>query len=116
MHYADVTASEPYRAGRPYARALVELGGIRATLAVPFLKDGVAVGMVAIYRQEVGAFSDKQIVLLQNFAGQAVIAMENARLLDDIRAARDAANPPTVTSKQHRPISSRLRRWPRSDS
>ena len=91
VHYADVTASEPYRAGRPYARALVELGGIRATLAVPFLKDGVAVGMVAIYRQEVGAFSDKQIVLLQNFAGQAVIAMENARLLDDSRAARDAA-------------------------
>ena len=87
MQFADVTAGEPYRAGRPYARALVELGGIRAVLAVPLLKDGVAVGMVAIYRQEAGAFSDKQIVLLQNFAGQAVIAMENARLITEQREA-----------------------------
>ena len=87
VQYADMTASEPYRAGRPYARALVELGGIRATLAVPLLKDGVAVGMVAIYRQQVGAFSDKQIALLQNFAAQAVIAMENARLITEQREA-----------------------------
>ncbi len=84
---ADVTAGELYRAGHPYARALVELGGIRAVLAVPLLKGGVAVGMVAIYRQEVGAFSDRQIVLLQNFAAQAVIAMENARLLTEQQEA-----------------------------
>ena len=87
VQYADMTASEPYRAGRPYARALVELGGIRATLAVPLLKDGVAVGMVAIYRQQVGAFSERQIILLQNFAAQAVIAMENARLITEQREA-----------------------------
>jgi GAF domain-containing protein/nitrogen-specific signal transduction histidine kinase len=87
VQYADMTAGEPYRAGHPYARALVELGGIRAVLAVPLLKDGVAVGFVSIYRQEVGAFSDRQIVLLQNFAAQAVIAMENARLLTEQQEA-----------------------------
>ncbi len=54
--------------GTPDARALVELGGIRTVLAVPLLKDDVAVGMVAIYRQEAGAVHRKQIALLENFA------------------------------------------------
>src|SRR4029079_17109440 len=75
--------------GHPYSRALVELGGIRAVLAVPLVEDGAAVGMVVIYREEAGVFSDKQVALLENFAAQAVIAMQNARLLNEVRQRQE---------------------------
>ena len=81
VHVLDVRELESYQSGDEVARAFVELAGARTHLAVPLVKDDVVLGVISIFRQEVHAFSNKQIALLENFAAQAVIAMENARLL-----------------------------------